>query len=473
MILKFTLRSIAKRPLLNFIRVLGLSLSLSGVLLIVLFLENELTFESFNKNADRIYRLTISSTSAERQFARVLNTGFVPLMAGTFPEVENYVRLAPVNGGLIRYDDEYFSLEEGFLCDSTFLELFGGRPLTGNPEGILDAPGSMILSESFSKRIFGNSDPTGKVLTVPKGQYYGTNTDFTVMGVMKDFPQNSHFHPEFIATPADRSVFDGWAWVYLLLSKEATPEKITDGFSDFIAKISGIDPAEIKIKAELQKITAIHLRSDKLREIEENSSMSVIRTLATASLILLIIALANYANLNIGMAGFCEKYLFVAQVSGSSGLNRIKFFLTEGTVILTVSVIIGLFISSGANAFILKHFSLDLFAGNAPMIITVVIIFGLLVLLADIIPVMKWRVRTMTITDSRKKEILNRKGLSRMMLVLQYAVSTALIIAVFVIIRQTNFALNSTMAGRSNNLICFRNVHSEINRNLPYSSRNF
>lgn len=462
MTLKFALRSLGKRPLLNFIRIFGLSLSLSSVLLIILYLKNELTFENFNKNAGRIYRLTTISPSDERQFAKVLNTSFVPLMPGRFPDIEKYVRLIPVNGGLIRYNNEFFSLNEGFECDSTFIDIFGPRLLTGDPEGILDAPGSMILSESYSKKIFGKEDPVGKILTVPAGQFYGNNTDYTVKGVMRDFPQNSHFHPEFITTPVDRSVFDGWGWIYLQLSRDADPGKINAGFREFIAEISASDPKEIKIDSELQKITDIHLRSGKQREIEENSSLSVIRTLATASLILLIIALANYSNLNMAMAGFSEKYLFVSKVSGSSGFIRSQFFLTEGLVILAISTITGIFISSEANAIILKRFSLDLFTGNALLIVAVILIFGLLTLLAGIIPVMKWSDRVMTLTDLMNKEKLNRKSLSRVMIVLQYAVSTALIIAVIVIIRQTNYALKSTMGGNNSTLICFRNVHSEI-----------
>lgn len=467
MTLKFAIRSLRKRPFLNLIKVIGLGLSFSGLLLIVLYLKNDLTFENFNKNADRIFRLTLRPPSAERTFARVSNTSFVPLMPGSFSEIENYVRLAPVNGGLVKYNQEFFNVNEAFQCDSTFIEVFGAKLLTGNPDDILDAPGSMIISESFAQKIFGKEDPVGKILTIPAGQFYGSKTDFTVKGVMKDFPKNSHLHPEFVTTPVDRSVFDGWAWVYLLLSKDADPGKITSGFRDFITRISGSDPQAIKIDSDLQKITDIHLRSDKLREIEENSSMSVVRTLAAASLILLIIALANYANLNMGMAGFSEKYLFVSQVNGSSGSVRFNFFLTGGLLILVLSLITGLFISSETNAFILKRYNLDLFAGNTLYIAGVTIIFGSLTLLAAILPVMKWKGRAVTLTDLRVKEKLGRRSLSRIMIVLQYAVATALIIAVFVIVRQTNYALKNTMGESNSNLICFSNVHSEIQSKYP------
>jgi putative ABC transport system permease protein len=92
---------------------------------------------------------------------------------------------------------------------------------------------SEVLSESFAEKVFGTANPVGQILTLPSGQFYARNIDFTVKGIMKDFPRNSHFHPEFITTPEDKGIFSGWAWTYLLLTKNADPEKILTGFKDF------------------------------------------------------------------------------------------------------------------------------------------------------------------------------------------------------------------------------------------------
>ncbi len=220
MILKFAIRNLLKRPFLNLIKITGLSLALSGILLIILFLKSEVTYDRFHKKSDRIYRLTTIDQTfiAGKQFARVYNPAFVPAMAGYFPEVENYVRLAPVRGGVMKHGENYIIINQAFECDSTFFDVFDAELLSGNPGTILNGPGSMVISESFAKRTFGDSDPSGQILTLPTGQYYGKNLDFTVKGVMKDFPRNSHFHPDFIATPVDRSSLEFWAWSYLLLT---------------------------------------------------------------------------------------------------------------------------------------------------------------------------------------------------------------------------------------------------------------
>jgi putative ABC transport system permease protein len=120
----------------------------------------------------------------------------------------------------MKYNEKYIIVSEAFECDSTFFNVFDVEMLVGNPDNILNNPGSMVVSESFARKTFGRANPVGQILTLPGGQYYGKNINFTVKGIMKDFPQNSHFHPEFITTPVDRTIFTGWAWTYLLLFRQ-------------------------------------------------------------------------------------------------------------------------------------------------------------------------------------------------------------------------------------------------------------
>ena len=467
MTLKFTIRNLRKRPFLNLIKVLGLSLSLSGFLLIVLFLKNELTYESFNRNAGKIYRFTINylPSANERHFARTFNTDYIPKMADYFPEIENYVRFAPVRGGIIKHNEEFIIIKQAFEVDSTFFEVFASDLLVGNPENILNDPCSIVISESFSNKIFGKVNPIGQVLTIPAGQYYANNTDYIIKGIMVDFPQNSHFHPEFITSPVDKSVFSGWSWTYLLLSENADPQKITSGFKDFYAAHIKGDPEQIKNEAYLQNISDIHLHSAKQKEIESNSNIYVIYTLAIASLILLITGLSNYSNLNMGMAGFGEKYLFVSRISGSTSLMTLKYFLTEGIFIIAASLLIGGFFLVFADILIQKYINLDLFTGNIILILTILFLFIISGILSGILPLMNHGMNDLrTATQFKNNVRTARKGLSKSIIVLQFTISTALIIAVLVIRRQTSFALESGMGFKEDNLICFSDVHSDIQK---------
>jgi putative ABC transport system permease protein len=465
MILKFAVRNVTKRPFLNLIKVVGLTLALSGVLIIVLFLKSELTFDSFHKKSDRIYRFTITSPSffEGKPFARVYQPNYIPKMAEYFPEIENYLRLIPVLGGSIKLKENFIKVNEAFQCDSTFFDVFNSELLVGNPDNILDSPGSMVISESFAKRVFGNLNPIGQILTLPGGQYYGVNVDFTIKGVMKDFPQNSHFHPEFIATPRDKTEFNRWAWTYLLLFDNANPDNILSRFKDFYSTQVENKSEEIKIEAHLQNISDIHLHSNKLREIEANSNMSIIYALSIAALILLFIAVTNYSNLNIGMADFSNKYLFVSKVLGSSIWMNLKYFFIEGSIILIVSILICGIIVTLSYILIQKYFVLNLFTGNIPLILLVVLLFSLLGILSGILPLSKQGISNLKSSlDNKSTSNLRRKGISKSIIVLQYTVSIALIVAVIVIRRQTNYALKSSMGVDDNNLICFEDVHSNV-----------
>jgi len=333
------------------------------------------------------------------------------------------VRLAPISGGVLKHKEEFIEISQAYICDSTFFEVFDSKLLVGNPQNILNSPGSMIVSESFAKRTFGKVNPIGQILTLPKGQFYGEIMDFTIKGIMKDFPQNSHFHPECIASPIDKSIFEGWAWTYILLSNNANPNNIISGFRDFLFSYREIKTQELKIEAHLQNIKDIHLHSKKLREIEANSNISVIYTLSIAAFILLFIAITNYSNLNIGMADFSNKYLFVSKVLGSSNWMRLKYFLLEGIIIVLVSVVITGFIAALSFIQIQKYFALNLFAGNMLLILSVVLLFSLLGILSGILPVLRQGISNLRSSSDYNNYInIRRKGISKSIIVLQYTI---------------------------------------------------
>ncbi len=467
MTFRYAFRNLKKRLFLNFIKVIGLSLSMSGFLLMMLFLKNELTFESFNRNAERIYRFTVNNqpSANERHFARVYNPDYIPKLADYFPEIENFVRLAPVRGGIIKHNQESIIIKQAFECDSTFFRVFAAELLVGNPENILNDPGSIVISESFSNKIFGKTSPIGQILMIPAGQFYANSTEYVIKGIMKDFPQNSHLHPEFITSPVDKSVLKGWAWTYLLLSENTDLQKITSGFKDFYAAHINSRSEEIKIEAYLQNISDIHLYSNKLREIEDSSNIYVIYTLVIASLILLITGLSNFANLNLGMAGFSEKFLNIARISGSSSLSSLKYFISEGILLVTASLIISCFLLVFSNIFIQKYFNLDLFSRNTILIITIVVLFCIFSILLSILSLVKQVRGNLRTSTLFKNEVRTRsKGLSKSIIVLQFTISTALIIAVFIIHKQINFALESGMGFKEDNLICLSEVHSDAQK---------
>lgn len=463
MLLQFVFRNLRKRPFLNAIKALGLALGLSGLLFITLFLKNEFSYDAYHSKADRIYRLTVTDPTffGENHFARIYQSEQMPGLADYFPEIESYVRLSPIRGGVMLHNEKYYSIDEAFVCDSTFFDLFDAVLLVGDKQSVLNAPGSMVVSESFAKKIFGTENPIGQTMTIPAGQFYGTPSDFTIRGVMKDFPQNSHFHPELITTP-DKGKITWWAYCYLLLNKNADPQKIISGYAGFLARESDKPADKIETKAYLQKITDIHLHSDKLREIENNGNMTNIYVLAIAALILLLISISNFASLNLGMAGFNSKFISISRILGSSRNTILKYFFVESLIIVGTAIVLTLLISVPANFMIEKQLGINLFRGNAAQSALIIVLFSLLSILAGLQPVLKQGIRK--IYRQTSSSLLNNKSIfvSRGIIVTQYSLAIMLIASVIVISRQTNFALNHSMGVKEDNIICFESVHANI-----------
>ena len=465
MILKVVVRNLIKRPFLHLVKVVGLSLALTGIIFIALFLKNEFAFDKYNEKAARIYRYTIADSDfmGGKEFARIVNPGYVQNVKEQLPDIENFVRLRPVREGLVKYNERYYNVSQAFECDSTFFQVFDAELTVGNKHIVLENPASMVISATFAERVFGKENPIGEVLTIPSGQFYAEEQKFTVKGIMNDFPFNSHFHPDFIATPVQDKFIYGWAWTYLLLTENANPENVKQGFTRYLTENREDKTREMNTEVHLQKLSDIHLYSNKLREIEPNGNIRNIYVLAIAAFILLLISISNYANLNLGMAGFTSKYLLINKILGSSKSSIAQYFFTEGLFIVLATLMLTLVISVPVNSVIAQFFGLNLINGNFFFIALLIFAFSILSLIFGMLPVLKSVFGNFNFQSNEKSPLTNKSGgISRGLIIFQYAFSIALIIAVIVISRQTNFAYKNGMGVQENNIVCLPTVHANI-----------
>jgi putative ABC transport system permease protein len=465
MIIKVVVRNLLKRPFLHLVKVIGLSLALCGIVFITLFLKNELSFDRYHERSHRIYRLTLTDPDflGGKHFARIVNPGYLPNLKEALPEIEDFVRLRPLRGGLMKYNERFYNVAQAFECDSTFFQVFNAELTIGNKQTVLENPASMVVIESFAERVFGKENPIGQVFTLPAGQFYAEVQNFTVTGVMKDFPSNSHFHPDFITTPVQDRFTYGWAWTYLLLSENSNPDNVAKGITNFLTENREENSDVMDTEVHLQKLTDIHLHSNKLREIEANGNIRNVYVLAISALILLIISISNYANLNIGMAGFSAKYLFVNKLLGSSKRSVMNYFFVEGLFIVLATLLLTFIISIPVNSIITRFFGVNLLQGNFYFMTVVVVPFSLLSLVFGMLPVLKPVFLSLRIkSGNRTITTIESGGISRGLIVFQYAFSIALIISVIVISRQTNYAFKSGMGVQEDNIVVFESVHASI-----------
>ena len=169
MIIKFVIRNLFKRPLLNLIKITGLSFALTGIIFISLLLRNELTYDSFHSNSNRIYRITITKPEflGGKHFARTHNVSFIPELTEHFAQVENYVRILPIRGDVIMHNERYYDIQQAFETDSTFFKVFQADLLIGDKNEVLNTPGTMVITERIAQKIFGDQNPIGQTLEIP------------------------------------------------------------------------------------------------------------------------------------------------------------------------------------------------------------------------------------------------------------------------------------------------------------------
>jgi putative ABC transport system permease protein len=246
----------------------------------------------------------------------------------------------------------------------------------------------------------------------------------------------------------------------LLLHENADPQKITNAYPEYLAKSTNQPIETIETKAYLQKLTDIHLKSDKLREIEANGNTTNILVLAIAAIILLLISMSNVASLNLGMAGFNLKFMTVNRVLGSSKQMNLGYFLLESLLITCTAIVLAIAISIPVNNFIISNFNINLLHGNTQLKAIILLGFVLFALLSGIQPALKQGFEKMIPgrNQLKTKSVFVSKGI----VVTQFTFAIALIAAVLVISRQTNYALNNSMGVQQNNIICFESVHANV-----------
>lgn len=459
MLVKFVFRNLKKRLVLNAIKLVGLSLGLLGLLFISLFLKYELEYDGHHKRADQIFRLTTTDPNfAENgHFARINTSEEIPDLVQQLPPIEKYVRMVPIRGKLVLYDEQYYNLDQGFGVDSTFFEVFDAKLLRGNISSVYKDPNSLIISETFARKIFGTEDPVGKMITLPQGHFNAEKKDFIVKGVMVNFPQQSHFHPDFLFSVHSDEI-GGWAYTYFLLNKQADKNLVAANISEILTERIQEDD-EGTITAHLQNISEIHLKSQKFREIEFGGNVTNMYLLSLAGFILLFISLSNFAGLNVGMAVFLKKFIALNQVLGSTKKVAFKYFFIESIIVLLLSVALVLIALAPLNTMVEENYHINLLQGNAVFVGAVIGVYFLLGMLAGVY--VAFRAKTERFISRENAWAGTNANGYKAVMIMQYGFAMLLFVAVLVVSKQMNYAMKHAMGSKENNVLCL-NAHSDI-----------
>jgi putative ABC transport system permease protein len=445
---KIALRNLWKHKAFSFINVMGLSVGMSACFLIGLYVHFELSYDSFNKKADRIYRLSTDlKTSSETLEYSISSWAFAPNLKNEFEEVEAFTRLSTRNY-LLRKGDLKFKEEKTVFADSSLFRVFDFQLIKGNPETALKEQMSIVLTEKTAKKYFGNADPMGQILLLGD-----EGIPATVTGVMKDIPGNSQIKGDLFVSMStytqriNKGVDTDWGnfgtTSYLLLRPGTSPEKLSAKFPLFLDKHAGQMMRENKmaLKLVMESLPYIYLHST--REAEENGSINNVYIFSVVALFILLIACINFINLTTARSAERAREVGVRKAVGAGRSLLTRQFISESVLLCWVAFVLSVLLSAIAipyfNTLSGKIISIGIFSEWRFIIVlfvaSIVIgciagIYPALVLSSfDPITVLKGSFSKST------KGIVLRKGL----VTVQFTFSIALIIATIVVYTQVDY----------------------------------
>lgn len=464
-------RNLSKDKLNSFIKIGGLTIGLACVFLIILFIRYELSYDSFNQNEDRIYRVVIDSMHDDGPFSMAPTMlPLVPALRSDFPEVEYAARISN-RTSILMSAGEYRHYESMHFADPEIFSIFNLPLKLGNPETALSQPFNIVLTEDTAQKYFGDSNPVGKILRV-----YNLY-DFIVTGVLQEIPDTFHLRINMLASfdslkDQEKDRWESWDtfsndYTYILLRSGSDPREMEEKLPAFQQKYAGPDIAKEQ-KLHLQALKDIHfsqLNYDDAITYEK----SYLYAFSAVALFILILACINFINLAVANSAGRAKEVGMRKVVGAGRTQLMMQFLTESFFLAFIA-------SAGAvglvylvlpqfREFFNRQVKFDLLSdpGLAVLLIGLFFFTGLF---AGIYPAFLLSAKT-PVNALRKKYIQGGRRLSFRMffVVVQFSVSILLIIATLVVYQQLGFMKSKDLGFFSEQLIVIPLQNSSLRGN--------
>lgn len=475
--LKTAIRNLLRYKGFAIINILGLSIGITGCLVIALFVIDEKKYDKSIPGAENIYRAFDRRVSnGNVSYGASTAPAYATYLKDNYPEVESSARiLMTIDKFLMENGKEASNYEnKGLFVDSTFFEIFPVEFKDGDRKTALKNPFSVVLSEKLAKRYFGNDNPIGKTIFIDKDTLQVTG----VMGALPD-----HFHLDFnylMSMPSarlDPERFKRWGWhqfyTYIKLKPGSDIQNLQDKFHAYFKK--EIAPNETNATSSFlpyfQPLTDIHLKSANF--VYDNAirgNESYVKGLTIIALFVLVIACFNFINLATARSFRRAKEIGVRKVVGASRKQLVVQFIGETILLSVISMIIATF----ATALIIP--SLNEFTGKSidfnpisdPLTGIGILAAGVLIgILAGIYPAFILSgFKPITVLKSMKLKTNWRLGWLRQALVLiQFSLSALLIVSSIIVYRQIKF-LNEKDLGFSNEQVVFFPVRGGVEENI-------
>lgn len=466
--LKIAMRHLCKHRGYTLINMLGLSLGLACCILIVLYVQDERSYDRYHERANQIHRVAMTITSQGKQMHSASTPAPLgPAIVADYPEVIKAVRFFPLHQKtLMRHGDKRFYEEQIIVADASLLDVFSFPLVHGDARSAFDDPNGILISEHVAEKYFGQANPLGKTLT------FREETDYRVTGVLKNIPSNSHVVFDIVLPLSQATItqfqyenflhewWDASAYTYLLLHSDASATAFQEKLPAVIEKHIGAEFRAGGMEANLfiQPLTDIYLHSHLEGELGANSHVTYIYIFTAIALLILLISIINFVNLSTARSLVRAKEVGVRKAMGAHkrqlfyqfiGESMLLAFLALGVALIVITVVLPAF-----NALTQKALTLQ---AHLPYLAGIPLLTILLGLLAGSYPAL-----VLSSFDSLKAlqgsaSMRSRSGsLRRALVVFQFSISIMLIVALLVINNQKDYLQTKALGFNKEEIIVIK-----------------
>lgn len=455
---KIALRNLTRFKGYSFINIIGLAVGLACVMLILLWVHGELSFDSHHENASRIYRVVVQFEQEGRSGAYTPP----PLAAALkkdFPEVQQVTRLSPwVFNCVVRHGDKTFLEKNIKGSDGSIFDVFTIPFVQGNPRTALSKPKSIVLTERMARKYFGSRNPLGQTISIndPKNIY-------EVTGVVKDCPQNTHFYFDFIGYSDWKTLSWGshCLFTYILLPENTDPAKLEAKLPAFLVRNMGAyikqeygvainqyyDGKNHLYRLKLQPLKDVHLNAGVIDNTPNKGSYTIITIFSIIAFFILFIACINFINLSTARSSTRTKEVGLRKVMGSTRVMLIRQFLSEAILLCFTSSLLALLIVELVLPFYnqLIGRNLSTYLLSQPVFLLILLSASVLIgFLAGFYPAFSLSsFQPLAVLKSTLGTGSKRSGLRTALVVFQFAITIIIFLAMFVVFRQSVYVQNA------------------------------
>jgi len=452
---RITIRNISRNKGITFINIAGLAIGLAASLLILLWVQNELSYERYNLNADNIYRVEQDQFySGERYHVTVTPHPSGPVWKEKIPEIKEQTRINRLSRMLFRQGENVFFESSVIAADSGLFRMFTLSFLLGDSETALNSPNSIVINEKLATKYFGETNPLGKTITL-ENRY-----QFMVTGVIKDLPKNAIYTYEAVlpySFAQDIGAYsDSWGNNSILTFVQIEKGVDVEAVNDKLTSVVRENNSESTNNFMLFPLLDIHLYAQ-FGFTENNGPVIALTIFMLIAIFILLIACINFINLSTAKASSRSKEIGIKKVAGADKMSMIIQFMLESLLLVAIAMIfalilvgllLGLFNNVSGKSFSLQ----DLF--QIEFVISFIVVGILAGFIAGIYPALY--LSSFKPVKVLKGDAGSGKGSGRLrqiLVVLQFTLSILIAISAVFMYKQLKFLQEKELGFNKDNLI--------------------